>query len=181
MRLYEAIEENSKLNSLHNILYKLFIEYDDAVLDYKSYLKHYSKNTENDIDSIIDTVDNKEEVRDRLKKVISVLNKIQTVFEKIGYSSDTSSPEDVNEDNFNNQLEKFSGQCLALNDNFVREAFTAFYNQLSYITTLSEIHYNNMFGELKEDIKVSDNAEETLEETEEYLNELPEIKTNEVK
>lgn len=181
MRLYEAIEENSKLDSLHKILHGLFIEYDNAIIDYQNYFKYYSKNSSEDIDNIIDTVDNKEEVKDKLKNIISVLNKMQTIFEKVGYTSNTSSPEDVNEDNFSNQLDNFSGQCLALDSDFTRESFTAFFNQLSYMTTLTELHYNNLFGELKENIIVSENAEDALEETEEYLEGLPEIKTNEVK
>lgn len=181
MRLYEAIVENSKLDQLHKMLHKLFIDYDNSILKYKQTAFDNPSLDKDNMEDVQERVEQEDESKSALKNVITVLNKIQIVFERLNYSSSTSTADDVDEDNFISQLDRFSEQCLLLDEDFNRESFTAFFNDLSYLTSLSEIHFNNRFGELTENIEVSEKADDILEETDEYLENLPEIDTNEIK
>ena len=184
MSILEAIQQSSNMEILKNNLKSLIKDYDNSVEYYKHELREnnlYNTDFDSDTDNIIDSVESVDKVKNALKNIITSLNKIQVVFEKIGYSDSTGTTDDCGEESYLQQLDKFSEQGLKLIENFEREYFVSFSNQLYYLTSLSEIHYNNKFGDLTEEIKVTPAAEEMLEETEEYLGSLPEIKTNEIK
>lgn len=181
MTLLEAIQENSELDKLKNILTGLFKEY-DSVSELYSYSVKDINSEQSDIDTtdLLDNANKSYEFKKTFKKLISVLNKIQTVFEKIGYDNVTQTTDDVTETSFIKQLQNFSAQGLKLIENFDRKYFQSFVNQLNYLTALAEIHYNNKLGDLDENIQISKDTEEVLEETEEYLDEQPDIPTNEL-
>ena len=183
VNLMEEINQNVALDSLKNTLQDLFKRYDRASTKYKLsvYDSKIDLDSDNNSDDILNKVNELDDVKTNLDLVIQILNAIQTIFEKLNYSSSTSTPNDVNETNFIKQLEQYSKQALNLIEDFNREYFQSFYENTSYLTSLAEVHYNNLFGELKEQVKITDNAEEMLETTEEYLESLPKIETNELK
>lgn len=182
MTILEAIEENSKMQIIKDSLIKLFRDYDSAIEEYSYYVhKDIEKNEEVDTDAILQNVNETNNVKETLKNIIKTLNQIQVIFEQLGYNNNATPSDDVDERSFIQQLEQLSTQMLKLYDNFVRENFPAFNNGLNYMTALAEIHYNNKFGDLEEDIEINNSDKEILEDAKEYLDELPEIKTNEVK
>lgn len=185
MTLIESIQEITSLNALKDILKGLFKDYDSLVDEYKDEIYQSGMDLSLDNspkdDSYVGHLHNKDKIMTKLKDLVAILNKIQVIFEELNYKTDSSVSNDVSEGNFLNQLDQFSKQAYNLIEDFNRESFPAFYNNLSYLSSLSEIHYNGKFEHLQENIEISDKVEETLEETEEYLESLPEIKTNEVK
>ena len=181
--LAENINENIALSSLSKALKELFIKYDNLVDKYKVSIlnSNIDIDSDNTSEKILDNANDIDEVKKYLKQIIQVLNAIQTIFEKLNYTNSSSIPNDVNENNFITQLEQFSKQALLLLEDFNREYFQSFYEGVTYLSSLAEIHYNNLFGDLTEEINITDNAEEMLETTEEYLDSLPKINTNELK
>ena len=183
VNLMEEINQSVALNSLKNTLQNLFEKYDRASMKYRLsvYDSKIDLDSENNSEDILNQVNELDRVKENLDLIIQILNAIQTIFEKLNYTSSTSTPNDVSETNFLKQLEQYSKQALNLIEDFTRESFQSFYENTSYLTSLAEVHYNNLFGELQEQVKITDNAEEMLETTEEYLESLPKIETNELK
>lgn len=193
MTLFDSIQNTLSLDYLKNLVKESVKKLDISILGYDNAItsSNYAKSQwtrekedddEYDIEEVLREIDKQYNIGRWLKEIISHLNEIQVIFEKVGITSDSSTPEDINEDSYLEQLEKFQAQCFNLIEDFKRENFVSFVQQLSYITSLSEIHYSkNYEEELKENIEISEETEDKLEETEEYLDSLPEIKTNEVK
>jgi len=76
MRLYEAIVENSKLDQLHKMLHKLFIDYDNSILKYKQTAFDNPSLDKDNMEDVQERVEQEEESKSALKNVITVLNKI---------------------------------------------------------------------------------------------------------
>lgn len=181
--LFEAIQTNTVTDNIKNNLANLFVKYENYVMKYKIVVQDSFSDLEDD--TIADEIDKnlsiKEEMSSYLKNIISVLNQIQTIFYKLGYRDTTGAPNDVSETNFIVQLDQFNKQAYRLIENFKIDTFRAFANIVFYLTSLAEIHYNTQFGPLEENIIVSEKLENEIEETKDYIDSLPEVKTNEIK
>lgn len=178
MNIMQALKESASMDYLEQALIEMFKSYDGAVERYKEAVIQIQ---DLDTEDVLTAVNENEKVKLTLAEIITNLNRLQILFEKLNYSIDSSSAEDTEDLALIKQLEQFSAQALRLIEGFDRSKFPAFVNQLGYLTSLAETHYNNAFGDLRENLEVTPEAEEKLEETEEYLDSLPKIKTNDIK
>ena len=180
MTIFESIQENANIQLIKENLKKLFKDYDSAVLEYKHAIDNLL-HEKLDTDKILKDFTEDNEAQAALTNIITKLNEIQLIFEQLGYEFNTGAPDDVDELNLIKQLDQMSYQMYKLIEDFERENFAAFVSGLNYLTSLVEIHYNNKFGELEETIHVTEEGEEVLDEAKDFLDEQPELKTNDIK
>ena len=177
MSLLEDIRFSSCMNNLQELLQGYFIDLERAIDKYIFRVAKDSVDNSSDIEQQIE-IQNKQ--KQMLENIIQLINKIQSIFEELDYTNDTSVSGDIDEDSFIDQLKQYKIQMYRLINDFNRDYFTAFAMQTYYLAALAEFHYNTKFGNLSEEVEITEEDQEITEEANDYLDTLPEQNTSDL-
>ena len=177
MSLIEDIRFSSSMNNLQELLNGYFVDLERAIDRYIFRIAKDSIGYSGDTEQQVKAQNRQKQM---LENIIQLINKIQLIFEELDYTNDTSVSADVDEDSFIDQLKQYKVQMFRLAENFNREYFTAFATQTYYLAALAEFHYNAKFGNLSEEVEMTNEDQEITEEASDYLDSLPEQDTSDL-
>lgn len=177
MSLLEDIRFSSSMNNLQELLNGYFIDLERAI---DKYIFRVAKDSVDNSDDIEQQIEIQNKQKQMLENTIQLINKIQSIFEELDYTNDTSVSGDIDEDSFIDQLKQYKVQMYRLINDFNRDYFIAFATQTYYLVALAEFHYNTKFGNLSEEVEITEEDQEITEEANDYLDTLPEQSTNDL-